>query len=199
MWSSDLVPKLKKGKIFIVSGPAGSGKTTLIDLLHQEFPHCIKNVSVTTRRQRDGEIEGKDYFFTSPASFDEMVKKGEFLEHVELFGNRYGTSKTWIESRLLKGEHLFLAIDIQGAKALKGKVDADYIFIMPPSIEELQKRLDFRQTESDKDRQERLLRAKVEMEQAKFYDFVVVNDVLKDSYQVFRSIVIAKLHQVSRS
>ncbi len=178
--------------LFVVSGPAGSGKTTLVDLLHKEYPRCIKNVSFTTRAKREGEKDGIDYFFVTKEKFDEMVKRDEFLEHIELFGNSYGTSKAWIASQLDEGKLVFLAIDVRGGLSIRNEIEATYIFVMPPSVETLEERLLSRDSEEAEERQKRLSRATEEMEKAKQYDHIVINDVLQEAYEEFKKIIFTK-------
>lgn len=183
---------LNRGKVFIISGPSGSGKTTLIDLLHQEFPQMVKNVSCTTRAKREEEVDGVDYFFITDKEFDEKLAKDEFLEHITLFGSRYGASKYWIEDRLNEGCSVFLVIDVQGAKSLTAKNKTPSIFIRPKSIEVLRERLRKRgATESQIE--PRLKRAEIELVEGSEYDYQVINDDLKTAYQELKDIVIKEL------
>lgn len=191
-----LIGNLARGLVFILSAPAGTGKTTLVSMLAQEFPRVAASVSYTTRLPRAGEQEGVHYYFIDEAEFDSRQAAGEFLEHVELYGYRYGTSKEWIENHLAKGQHVFLVIDTQGAMYLKDKLDAVYIFVRPPSIEELGRRLLARQTEPSEVVERRLLWAKQEMEAGMAYDYYIINDNLETAYQVLRSIVIAEEHRI---
>lgn len=175
---------MSKGKLFIVSGPSGSGKSTL---LHEVFPRREKlffSVSATTREPREGEQEGVDYYYVSRERFEEMIEAGEFLEHAEYAGNLYGTPKPPVEERLESGCDVALDIETQGAAQVKEHMpEAVSVFIMPPSLEELERRLRGRGTESDEKIQKRLDTARHEIEKAPTYDFIVVNDVISRAAQ----------------
>lgn len=194
--SAKLIPEMDRGKLFIISGPAGSGKTTLIDLLHKQFPTVIKNVSYTTRVKRNDEVDGVDYFFVSQEEFAKREQEGEFLESVALFGNRYGSSRIWVEEQLQKKNHVFLVIDTKGAANLRGSLDAVSIFLKPPSIEVLKERLLLRETEGEEELEERLSRSLYEIEQSKYYDYELINDSLEVAFEVLKSIFISELHKV---
>lgn len=192
----NLVGKLKKGLVFVLSAPAGTGKTTLVQMLVQEFPSVVASVSYTTRLQRPGEIEGVHYHFLKEAEFTDRIAKGEFLEHVKLYDDYYGTSSAWMEQRLAQGKHVVLVIDTQGAKLLKDKLKAIFIFVSPPSLEELERRLKKRKTESQEVIERRLVWAEQEMLAIPNYDYLIINDDLNNAYQVLRSIVIAEEHRI---
>lgn len=191
-----LLGNLKRGLVFVLSAPAGTGKTTLVSMLTHEFSNVEASVSYTTRQPRAGEQEGVHYHFISEAEFAQRQAAGEFLEHVELYGYFYGTSKTWMENRLAKGQHIFLVIDTQGAKFLRDQFSAIYIFVSPPSLEELERRLLARKTEPREETERRLQWAKKEIEAGAEYDYNIVNDNLAIAYQVLRSIVIAEEHRI---
>lgn len=191
-----LLGNRKRGLAFIVSAPAGTGKTTLVDKLVKEFSCVIANISYTTRAPRTGEIEGKDYHFISKTVFNEKIASGDFLEHVCLYDEYYGTSRKWIEEHLSAGQHVILVIDTQGAGFLRDKYPAISIFVKPPSQEELRRRLTERGTESSEKIAERLAIARSEIEELKYYDYVIVNDDLEIAYQAFRSIFIAEEHRI---
>ena len=190
-----LIGNLSRGLIFVLSAPAGTGKTTLVSMLTHEFPTVVASVSYTTRLPRPGEQEGVHYHFITEREFVQRQEAGEFLEDVELYGYRYGTSKVWIQEHLAKGEHVFLVIDTQGAMFLKDKIEATYIFVRPPSFEELERRLTSRRTESEEVVQKRLAWAKKEVGCTHFYDYKIVNDDLEKTYQVLKSIIIAEVHK----
>ncbi|CDZ80677.1 Guanylate kinase [Candidatus Rubidus massiliensis] len=193
---SKLLGNSQKGLLFIISAPAGTGKTTLVHMLTKEFPQVCESVSFTTRYLRPNEIEGKHYFFVSKDEFELMVRNQSFLEYVELYGFYYGTSKAFVEEKLNEGKHVVLVIDTQGALALqKTEIPAIYIFLKPPSMEELEKRLINRKTESEKKVEERIEWAEKELQDSKFYNYHIVNDDLQIAYQVLRSIVIAEDHR----
>ncbi len=187
---------LKKGRIFVVSAPAGTGKTTLVRMLMDEFDSVTRSISYTTRKMRRGEKEGKDYHFISGEDFRKMVKVDAFYEYAEVFGEYYGTSKKEVENQLKKRKHVVLVIDTQGAKLLKEVLDAVYIFISPPNLGELKKRLKGRKSDSDASIEKRLSWAHKEMDAAREYDYLIVNENLKVAYEIFRSIFIAEEHRM---
>lgn len=181
--------------VFIISAPAGTGKTTLAQMLHKEFSRVVSSVSYTTRPPRPNEVEGKDYHFVTSDVFEKKIKEGEFLEYAKVFDHYYGTSKKVIEAEQKKGKHVVLVIDTQGAMQLKGKIDAIFIFVSPPNVEELRKRLQKRQSDSPESIEKRLSWAKQEMALAPRYDYHIVNDDLKIAYDVLRAILIAEEHK----
>jgi len=191
-----LLGNFEKGLVFVISAPAGTGKTTLVKKLQEEFS-CVKTTtSFTTRSPRVGEIQGVDYHFISIEEFKKKIDKFEFLEYVELYGDYYGTSKNNIETLQLQGNHVILVIDTQGGLRLKKMIDATLIFVMPPSLEELAKRLEMRKSETPDVIKKRLEWAKNEIEDANHYDYKIVNDNLKTAYQTLRSILVAEEHRV---
>lgn len=193
-----LLGALPKGFVFILSAPAGTGKTTLVRMLSKEFSCIYESVSCTTRSIRPGETEGEDYHFLSKEEFEEKIHHGDFLEHAEVFGYHYGTSKALVEKQQAMGKHVFLVIDTQGAMQLKKKqFPAIYIFLSPPSLEELKGRLVKRETEPMDVIERRLGRAKDEMAMLAYYDYHIVNDNLHTAYAILRSIVIAEEHRVN--
>ncbi len=186
----------KKGLLFILSAPAGTGKTTLVDLLIQEFPNeIVETCSCTTRPPRPGEVAQQHYHFLSVEEFEKKVKADEFLEYAQVFGNYYGTLKSEVEALLKLGKHVILVIDTQGALQLKQKVPGIFIFISPPSIEELKRRLFKRRTENEDKIYERLEWAEREMNLRDLYDYSLINDNLEITYQILRSIMIAEEHK----
>jgi len=191
-----LIPRLNRGLCFIVSAPAGTGKTTLVQMLMKEFPIVVMNISLTTREPRAGEAHGQDYYFVSREEFEDKIRSDEFLEYVDLYGNYYGSSRGWVEKKLNEGKHVVLVIDTQGARKLKGKFECVSIFIRPPSLEVLRKRLSDRKTETTEMIEKRLKWAEQEMNAVSEYDYQIVNDNLSTAYQVLRSIVIAESHKV---
>ncbi len=187
---------LKKGLLFVISAPAGTGKTTLVRMLKEEFSCIVESVSFTTRKMRPNEVPGRDYNFISPEEFEEKIKEGEFLEYAQVFGNHYGTSKKFVESQEDKGKHVILVIDTQGAlQLMKENLRAVFIFISPPSIEELRSRLYRRRSETDEAIDHRLSWAEKEMALSNKYDYHIVNENLKTAYDVLRSILIAEEHK----
>lgn len=192
-----MVQLKKRGKIFIISAPAGTGKTTLASKLIKEFPNMIQSVSFTTRAPRDLEVDGVDYFFISKEQFQKKIQEGNFLEHVELYGFFYGTSKEWVENNVAQGKDVILVIDTQGAKKLIPILNhACYIFIMPPCKITLKERLQGRGTDSLESIETRLKIADSEMGEAHHYQYLITNDKLETAYDVLRSIVIAEKHRL---
>lgn len=195
-----LLGNVPRGFVFVLSAPAGTGKTTLVRMLSQEFSCIVESVSCTTRPPRPGEINSKDYFYLSKKEFEEKVKQGDFLEYAEVFGYHYGTSLSFVHEQQDLGKHVFLVIDTQGAMQLKKKhFPAIYIFLSPPSLEELKERLVRRQTESQEVIDKRLSWAQAELSMVKNYDYHIVNDHLNQAYTILRSIVIAEEHRVRTS
>ena len=193
--STKILGGLKEGLVFVISAPAGTGKTTLVRMLQKEFPCIVESISYTTRKPRYSEQPGVDYFFVSEEEFDQKLKEGEFLEYATVFNHFYGTSKLFVESQQRLGKHVILVIDTQGALQLKGRYDATFIFISPPSIEELRLRLYGRKTETDQAIEHRLSWAEKEMALANHYDYHIINEDLHTAYAVLRSIIIAEEHR----
>jgi guanylate kinase len=194
---SKLLGNLNKGRLFVVSAPAGTGKTTLVEMLTKEFP-CVKaSVSFTTRAPRAGEIDGVHYNFIPEPLFEEKIHNGDFLEYANVFGYYYGTTKQSVLDQLDKGFHVILVIDTQGAMQVKKLFDTTLVFIAPPSRQELEKRLTLRKSDSSEVIAKRLQWAEREMETAKRYDYCLVNDDLDTAYQVLKSIFIAEEHRGS--
>jgi guanylate kinase len=167
----------KKGTLVLFSGPSGVGKDTVLEVVLNKNKDLQKSVSLTTRAIRENEIDGKDYYFISQSDFDNMVKNNEVLEFAQYGKNFYGTPKAPIDKWLDEGKTIILKIEVQGAKKIKELYhEAVGIFIMPPSMDELEKRLRFRGTESEDDIQRRLDIAKSEIENSVDYDYLVIND-----------------------
>ncbi len=180
----------KKGVLFVYSGPSGVGKGTLKEKLFAEFEGEIAfSVSATTRAPRPGEVDGKDYFFITRQEFEERIANNDFLEHAEFAGNCYGTPKSYVVSLLEKGVNVMLEIEVQGAMQVRaGMPECVSIFVLPPSFEELEKRLRDRGTETEEKVLARLETAKREIPLARQYDYQVVNDELDAAYQRLRDI-----------
>lgn len=197
--SNQLLGNTSHGLIFIISAPAGTGKTTLVNMLTKEFPSIVRSVSCTTREPRSGEQEGIDYFFLNKAAFKTKIDQGDFLEHARVFNDDYGTSHAFVKSQQAQGKHIVLVIDTQGALQLKKKLkDAIFIFISPPSLDELKERLNKRKTETPQLIEERLAWARHELEMVHHYDYHIINDHLETAYNVLKSIFIAEEHKVRR-
>lgn len=185
------------GIVFVLSAPAGTGKTTLVRMLSQELDYVVESISYTTRPPRPNETEGKDYFFISKKEFESKARAGDFLEYATVFGYNYGTSYEYVASQQKMGRHVFLVIDTQGAMQLKKKeFPAVYIFLSPPSLEVLKDRLLKRKTENKKALAQRLSWAEQELKEINNYDYHIVNDSLEHACTVLRSIVIAEEHRV---
>jgi len=191
-----LLGNKNKGLFFIVSAPAGTGKTTLVNMLTKEFDCVVRSVSYTTRSPRGEEVDGIDYFFISKEEFERKIKKGDFLEYANVFGSYYGTSKEFVEKKIQENKHVVLVIDTQGAAKLREKGMGIHIFISPPDIETLKRRLINRNSDSKSDISTRLSFSEEEMKQAQFYDYEIVNDKLDVAYQILKSILIAEEHRL---
>ena len=183
--------KGKRGVLFVFSGPSGVGKGTLKAKLFEEFAGRIAySVSATTRGPREGEVDGKDYFFISRQEFERRVKNNEFLEHAEFAGNCYGTPRAYVEKLLDSGMNVVLEIDVQGAlQVMKSMPECVSVFILPPSYEELEHRLRGRGTETEEKVRERLETAKRELPYAPQYDYQIVNGGdIEAAYQSLREV-----------
>ena len=183
----------KRGKLFVISGPSGAGKSTVVSRAMQERQDVCFSTSVTTRSPRPGEVDGRDYFFIDRARFDEMVAHDELLEHAEYVSNCYGTPRAYVEQRLAEGLNVLLDIEIQGARQVRDKVpEAVKIFVVPPTLEELRRRLEGRGTESAEAIEGRLARARQEYGEATFYDYIIVNDKIDVAAQELAAIITAE-------
>ena len=183
--------KGKRGVLCVFSGPSGVGKGTLKAKLFEEFADQIAySVSATTRGPREGEVDGKDYFFISRQEFERRVKNNEFLEHAEFAGNCYGTPRAYVEKLLDSGMNVVLEIDVQGAlQVMKSMPECVSVFILPPSFEELEHRLRGRGTETEEKVRERLETAKRELPYAPQYDYQIVNGGdIEAAYQSLREV-----------
>ncbi len=185
--------KKPPGLMFVVSAPSGAGKTTLCRALLRIFPKLHFSVSHTTRPPRPGEMDGRDYYFIDPEHFQQMVQKGEFAEWAEIYGHRYGTSVSHLEKVLADGRDVLLDIDTQGARQMREKkMPGVFIFILPPSLRELERRLSSRKTEEPTARERRLSKAKVEIAEARWYDYLIVNDELGKAQEKMKAIILAE-------
>lgn len=183
--------KLPKGKIIVVVAPSGTGKSTLIKRLKEDFKNLNESVSFTTRTIRPGEIHGVHYNFIDVPSFKKKIDQGDFLEWAQVHSNFYGTSKQFVEDAVAAGKDLLLDLDVQGTDALKShfKDAAKAIFIAPPSIEELEKRLRNRGTETEESINRRIGNAKKEILRQHSYDYRVLNDDFDRAYRILSNIV----------
>ncbi len=178
---------------FIVSAPSGAGKTTLCKKAVAFFRDLRQSISYTTRKPREGEIDGVDYRFVNNAAFDSMVKKGEFLEHAEVYGRKYGTSRKDLKNILDEGLSVILEIDVQGAESVRKKLKGGvYIFILPPSLASSGERLKARGKDSAEEIKKRLKIAVGEIKLAPRYDYIIINDDLDEAFERFKSIISAE-------
>ncbi|RDE19004.1 guanylate kinase [Motiliproteus coralliicola] len=184
---------MAKGSLYIISAPSGAGKTSLVKaLLEQDSLICV-SVSNTTRAARPGEVDGKDYHFTELAEFDRMIAAGDFLEYAEVFTNKYGTSKRWVEQTLEEGRDVILEIDWQGAAQVRELMpEAVSVFILPPSRPELERRLNNRGQDSDEVIAQRMSEAVSEMSHYDEFDYLVVNDQFEQSLSELQAIFVAR-------
>jgi guanylate kinase len=181
---------MKKGKIFVISAPSGSGKTTLCKRLLKECGNLVVSKSFTTRPLRRGEKNNRDYIFVTKNEFEKQVRRKNFLEWANVFGNLYGTPKDFVDKKINSGKSVLLVIDVQGAFKAKRRVpSAVLIFIMPPSIEELKKRLQKRKSDGAKEIKIRLKIAQREIRKAKKYDYIVVNEKIEHALLELKKIV----------
>ncbi len=182
-----------KGNLFIISAPSGTGKTTILKEIIGHIPRISFSVSHTTRPAREGEKDKVDYFFVSKESFIESRDHNDFLEWAEVHGNFYGTSKQTVMEQLEQGNDIVLDIDVQGARQLRSSsLEAIFIFITPPSWQELKKRLTGRGTDDQTTIDLRLKNARLEMKDAELYDYVIINDDISTAVDVLRAIIIEK-------
>lgn len=174
-----------KGKLIVIVAPSGTGKSTMIKRLKQDLPSIVESVSYTTRPIRPGEVDGKSYFFITREEFLAMREANEFLEWAEVHGNFYGTSKKFVENALQEGKHLLFDLDVQGTDSMKAYFgeQANVIFISPPSVEELEKRLKHRGTENTQVINLRLMNAQKELLRKNDFDFLIYNDDIEKAYQ----------------
>lgn len=189
----------KRGNLFVVSAPSGAGKTTLCQKLREIIPDLKFSVSYTTRQLRSGEINNVHYTFIDEDEFREMVAEGEFVEWAEVHGNFYGTSKKRIEDIINSGFDVILDIDVKGARQIKEHFpESVLIFVLPPSMDILKKRLVGRMSESDEFIKKRLRNALDEIREYKNYDYVIINDMLDDALKEMTAIIIAERIRTSK-
>ena len=192
---------MEKGNLFIISDPSGTGKTTILKRVISELKSIVFSVSHTTRGPRIGEKEGVDYFFVEKDTFETMQKQGLFFEWAEVHTNLYGTSSHAVKELTEQGKDVILDIDVQGARQVMDKVREKvfFVFIAPPSLQELEKRLANRGTESESVISTRLKNAHDEMKSLEHYDYVIVNEQVDRAVEVLKSIIIAERSRKRRS
>jgi guanylate kinase len=182
-----------RGTVFVVSSPSGGGKGTLIKRVLEVVPNLSYSVSYTTRAPRNGEVEGREYFFVNPNQFEEMVAAGEFLEWANVHGNFYGTAKRQLAEQTATGLDLVLEVDVQGAASVRElALDAVSIFILPPSYETLRQRLIQRGTDAPEQLEVRLRNAPDELRQYAAFDYVIINDDVERATKQLASIIDAE-------
>lgn len=180
------------GNVFVLSAPSGAGKSTLAKRLVRDVPDLMFSVSFTTRPPRTGEVHGTDYFFVDRETFGTMADQGGFVEWVEVYGNRYGTGRQWIQEKLSGGTDILLDIETIGARNIRSEIpEAIMIFLLPPSADSLAERLRTRGKDSEEQIRIRLQYAKHEMDAFGHYDYLVVNDDLETAYRQLESIIVA--------
>ncbi len=191
----------ERGLLIVISGPSGVGKGTVRKALFEMKNHNLTySVSMTTRKQRPGEVDGVDYYFTTKEEFEDRIKTNKFLEYAEFVGNYYGTPLDKVNEKLDAGHEVVLEIEVEGALQVKRKVpDCVMIFIVPPSKEDLYKRLKSRGTESDDIINQRIEKANREFKKAKFYDYIVVNDEVNNAADRILAIIRAEHARTYRS
>ena len=178
-------------KLYVISGPSGVGKGTVLKEFLNKNPQFMLSISCTTRKPREGEVDGTNYFFLTNEEFQSCIDNNKFLEWAEFAGNKYGTKKKYIEQCLSDGKDIILEIDTKGALNVKHSIpDAVLIFIAPPSLEELEHRLRGRHTETEEAIQKRLASIKLEIENSKLYDYTVLNDTVESAVKQLEKIML---------
>ena len=181
---------MQTGNLFLVSAPSGAGKTSLVNAALDADSQLVVSISHTTRPARGGEVEGENYFFISDDQFVQMIDEGKFLEHANVFGKRYGTSKAEVAAKRALGQDVILEIDWQGAQQVREAIpDAISVFVLPPSMEELAARLTSRGEDTAQSIEKRLGEAKQDMSQAIHFDYLVINADFETALQDVASIV----------
>ena len=181
---------MDKGVLVIVSGLSGAGKGTICKRLLEKYPNYVLSVSATSRQPREGEVHGREYFFITKEEFEERIEQGKLLEFAQYVDNYYGTPKDWVEEQLEAGKDIILEIELQGAFQVREKIpEAVLVFILPPDMEELKRRLINRGTETMEQIEKRLKRAEEEMEYVSQYDYVIVNEDVEKSVDMLHNIV----------
>jgi guanylate kinase len=188
-----------RGQIFVLSAPSGTGKSTVAGLVRKRLPDLAYSVSLTTRAPRTGEAEGVDYHYVTRREFEERIAAGRMAEYAEIFGNLYGTSADLLEGSLDQGRDLLLDIDVKGAAQLRGHFPQGvYVFLLPPSRQELERRLRERGSESEEQVRQRLDRAVEEFAQAHHYTHLVVNDQLDQTVREVAAVITAERLRTAR-
>jgi len=195
-----VLSKKKKGLLIVLSGPSGAGKGTICKALMKKEKNLKLSISATTRQPRSGEIEGKNYFFKSEEEFEKMIENDSFLEWAKVYDHYYGTPKDFVLKNLEEGNDVVLEIDIQGALKIKEKFpEGVFIFILPPSMEELKNRIKKRGTETEEEIIKRFKSAYEELNYVSRYNYVVINDSVEEAVEKIKAIIIAEKCRVDRN
>ncbi|NPV52518.1 MAG: guanylate kinase [Firmicutes bacterium] len=191
--------KRSQGFLIVLSGPSGSGKNTLVNEILRVLPGIRYSVSATTRPQGPGEIDGRDYYFVTPERFDEMIKNDDLLEWATVYGHRYGTPRRPIEENVGSGLDVILDIDIQGARQVRARwPNGVFIFLLPPSLDELRRRIMRRSRDSRESIELRLRSAYDELKAVTEYDYVIVNDTIEEAARKLAAVITAERLRVKR-
>ncbi|MHC1786724.1 MAG: guanylate kinase [Christensenellales bacterium] len=191
--------EVRKGMLLVISGPSGTGKGTLCERLLRSDPSIVFSVSATTRKPREGEIDGVHYHFLSETQYDELLAQDAFLEHATVHGHRYGTLKSQVEQGIQEGKNMLLDIDPQGALCVMAKKpDTVSIFILPPSYSALRERLRTRNTDDPDEILRRLANAYGEFAMLRHYQYALINDVLDLAFDRLNAIIVAEKHRTTR-
>lgn len=189
-----------QGVLLVVSGPSGAGKGTICSMLREQLPNLGYSVSVTTRQPRTGEVDGVNYFFKTVDEVKEMIAKDELLEYAEVYGNYYGTPREYVMEQLKSGKDVLLEIDIQGTLQVKKRFpEGVFVFIVPPSLDELSARIYKRGTDSEDVIKRRLASAASELTYAAEYDYIIVNDIAEKAADKVLTIMEAERYRVART
>ena len=188
----------RRGMLLVVSAPSGAGKTTIVKEILRAYPTFGFSVSATTREKRPGETNGKDYFFLSRSEFERKIAAGDLVEHEEIYSNYYGTLKSEVENALSNGRDIVFDVDVNGGLSIKAKFpEAILVFIKPPSIETLRKRLKGRGSETDEQIEKRMARVEMELEKGEGFDYIIINDELKRAVNEVFGIINKKRKELS--
>ncbi len=191
---------MRKGILFVLSGPSGAGKGTILKEVLQKVDNLSFSVSATTRAKREGEVDGVNYFFMSQEEFAERLERGEFLEHVEKYGNRYGTLRSFVEQKLADGVDIIFDIETEGAANIRKMMpEAVSMFVTPSSKNELLRRLETRGSETPEQREKRFSKASDELAEADKYDYIIINDFLDDAVNTVVSAILAERARIKNN